>query len=173
MKLRRVARALTHAWRMTNPWFPHVRDARDEPVPLYSLNAYGRTPNSAADLPEPAFAAIRARLLAQTHEGMGHRPWVLSAMALAYSLFLLYLWRVPAPRYVLWTFAFAPVSFVVMAITYRYRIPKIGPEAIIHSMLLEHRCPSCAYDLSATSPDPDGCTTCPECGAAWRMPEHR
>ncbi len=33
-----------------------------------------------------------------------------------------------------------------------------------------HRvCPCCSYSLADTPPDPDGCTPCPECGAAWRI----
>ncbi len=31
------------------------------------------------------------------------------------------------------------------------------------------RCRACDYDLSRLSPDPDGCTTCPECSAAWKL----
>lgn len=32
-------------------------------------------------------------------------------------------------------------------------------------------CWSCGYDLRGMTPDPDGCTVCPECGAAWRLPD--
>jgi hypothetical protein len=33
-----------------------------------------------------------------------------------------------------------------------------------------HRiCGACRYPLTNT-PDPDGCTVCPECGAAWKLP---
>ncbi|OAB63600.1 hypothetical protein AY599_08595 [Leptolyngbya valderiana BDU 20041] len=32
------------------------------------------------------------------------------------------------------------------------------------------RCRACGYDLSNLTADPDGCTTCPECGAAWKLP---
>jgi predicted RNA-binding Zn-ribbon protein involved in translation (DUF1610 family) len=31
------------------------------------------------------------------------------------------------------------------------------------------RCASCGYDLSHHHPESDGCTVCPECGAAWRL----
>ena len=37
-------------------------------------------------------------------------------------------------------------------------------------------CAACGYDLQGCRPDEgetppaDGCTTCPECGAAWRLP---
>lgn len=37
------------------------------------------------------------------------------------------------------------------------------------ALLAERLCPSCAYDLVNTPRDPDGLTTCPECGAAWRV----
>ena len=33
-------------------------------------------------------------------------------------------------------------------------------------------CPSCLYGIRDIEPDPDGCTICPECGAAWRLPPH-
>ncbi len=35
------------------------------------------------------------------------------------------------------------------------------------------RCPSCAYNLAGISAQPDLCTLCPECGAAWRLPERK
>lgn len=38
-------------------------------------------------------------------------------------------------------------------------------------LLERHLCPSCGYKLTALPIDPDGCTICPECGAAWRLPE--
>ena len=31
-------------------------------------------------------------------------------------------------------------------------------------------CLTCKYQLSGLHPEPDGCTVCPECGAAWRLP---
>lgn len=30
-------------------------------------------------------------------------------------------------------------------------------------------CVACAYDLSGIEPESDGCTVCPECGAAWNL----
>jgi predicted nucleic acid-binding Zn ribbon protein len=29
-------------------------------------------------------------------------------------------------------------------------------------------CPSCGYEIGTVVPVEDGCTICPECGAAWR-----
>lgn len=31
-------------------------------------------------------------------------------------------------------------------------------------------CPACGYDLAGLDRQADGCTPCPECGAAWRLP---
>lgn len=44
-----------------------------------------------------------------------------------------------------------------------------SPAVRVRDAMLEHRrCPSCAYRLD-TEPEPDGCTVCSECGAAWRL----
>jgi hypothetical protein len=40
----------------------------------------------------------------------------------------------------------------------------------VSAMLGGGRCPSCAYPLPLGRAEPDGCTTCPECGSAWRVP---
>lgn len=36
----------------------------------------------------------------------------------------------------------------------------------------EGRCASCTYPLQCVPPASDGCTVCPECGAAWKIPGH-
>lgn len=38
------------------------------------------------------------------------------------------------------------------------------------SLLSRFLCPACGYHLRGLTPDPDHCTTCPECGAAWKLP---
>ncbi len=35
----------------------------------------------------------------------------------------------------------------------------------------EGRCPVCEYRLDNLAVEEDGCTVCPECGAAWRLAE--
>lgn len=43
------------------------------------------------------------------------------------------------------------------------------PRRIIDSLLWRTRCGSCGNDLRALEPADDGCTLCPECGAAWKL----
>ena len=38
-------------------------------------------------------------------------------------------------------------------------------------ILAKGYCPSCGYRLVSARPEGDGCTVCPECGAAWRRLE--
>ena len=41
--------------------------------------------------------------------------------------------------------------------------------AAARAMMRTGLCPACAYQIHDIEPDPDGCTVCPECGAAWRL----
>ena len=50
-----------------------------------------------------------------------------------------------------------------------WRFRRAGGLALM--MLKDRICPSCRYNLDGTSPESDGCTVCPECGAAWRLRE--
>ncbi|MEM1422934.1 MAG: hypothetical protein AAGH64_02915 [Planctomycetota bacterium] len=55
---------------------------------------------------------------------------------------------------------------IVLTLIYRYQI-----SAATQVYRMTNRCAACTYDLTATPPDVDGCTQCPECGAAWRLPD--
>ncbi|MCB9842433.1 MAG: hypothetical protein H6812_04170 [Phycisphaeraceae bacterium] len=39
------------------------------------------------------------------------------------------------------------------------------------ALLLVRRCASCGYSIKGLPSQDDGCTVCPECGAAWKLPE--
>ncbi len=41
--------------------------------------------------------------------------------------------------------------------------------ASVRAMTRAGFCPACAYRIDGCEPGADGCTVCPECGAAWRM----
>ncbi|MCA9306278.1 MAG: zinc ribbon domain-containing protein [Phycisphaerales bacterium] len=38
-------------------------------------------------------------------------------------------------------------------------------------LVYRKRCASCGYSLAELTMEDDGCTVCPECGAAWRLKE--
>lgn len=49
------------------------------------------------------------------------------------------------------------------------RSPSVFPIEVTRARLLARGvCPCCLYSLAGLKPEPDGCTTCPECGSGWR-----
>lgn len=47
----------------------------------------------------------------------------------------------------------------------------IDPDTMRKEMLARARCASCGYSLVGVPREADGCTVCPECAAAWRVPD--
>jgi hypothetical protein len=41
---------------------------------------------------------------------------------------------------------------------------------IVEAVVREGHCGACGYPLPTAAAEHDGCTVCPECGAAWRVP---
>lgn len=63
---------------------------------------------------------------------------------------------------------------VVMAGVYRATVGfGNNPRPVRRALLLNDRCASCGFKLSGLSQVSDGCTVCPECGAAWRLEGRR
>ncbi len=59
-------------------------------------------------------------------------------------------------------FPLGVVCLALLPVILRFaRIPK--------ELVQDGRCAACLYDLSAAPTEDDGCTVCPECGAAWRI----
>jgi hypothetical protein len=67
------------------------------------------------------------------------------------------------------SYAFVLGVFGAMVALQRARRGKVTA-VMSRTLLSEHRCPSCAYDLAGLNPQ-DGLTVCPECLSAWRLPE--
>jgi len=42
-------------------------------------------------------------------------------------------------------------------------------ESVVTALTRTGLCPSCAYNMEGVVLEHDGCTVCPECGAAWRL----
>lgn len=48
-----------------------------------------------------------------------------------------------------------------------------GSRRIAAALLAEGLCPQCGYGIGGVPAEGDGCSVCPECSAAWRVPEVR
>jgi hypothetical protein len=62
-----------------------------------------------------------------------------------------------------------PLGSVLVWVLLRMVRPWLGMRAV-RACLRSEVCPNCAYRIHGIPAEPDGCTVCPECGAAWRMP---
>ncbi|MDY7110249.1 MAG: hypothetical protein SYC29_16595 [Planctomycetota bacterium] len=106
-----------------------------------------------------------------------HRfPWReiwLFLVGLAAAIIILFLPHVNGVRLApIWDWACAVIAIVIV----------IAMSPILTAALLRHtsngvlaarRCPSCYHHLRLLPTEPDACTICPGCGAAWRLAEHR
>ena len=62
--------------------------------------------------------------------------------------------------------AFAPATVAFLWIFFRLaKNPGIATHRLERGV-----CGSCCYSIESLPSDPDGCTVCPECGAAWKLP---
>ena len=62
-------------------------------------------------------------------------------------------------------------AFVVVA-SLRWSRSRVTPEerrVLCAGLISSRKCGACAYTLDSLLPEADGCTPCPECGAAWRI----
>ena len=68
------------------------------------------------------------------------------------------------PALYLGIFVMFSIGYILSRIQRRNSL-KLNSEGV----LFAGRCPACGYDLKTVRRDPDGCTVCTECGAAWRL----
>lgn len=69
-------------------------------------------------------------------------------------------------------------SGVLMFFCYVIALPMLGVHVVYFVPIMEHRalrankrCLWCLYNLCGVPQVDDGCTVCPECGGAWRLPD--
>lgn len=144
-----------------------ILDHRDNPCEEFPLR--GRLAHAviSSPLPSQVARALRADIAA----ARPHARWTWSMTILPFLLVGNMIAMTARPggwttHWRMWAMMVAVViGFVVLSGFTRFA--SLG-EAV-NPFLARRRCPSCAYDLADTPPDPDGCTTCPECGAAWRI----
>jgi uncharacterized Zn finger protein (UPF0148 family) len=61
------------------------------------------------------------------------------------------------------------VTLIVAGLSHRYFEQRAMNQLTRRRHLLPRLCPQCHYDLSGVPQESDGCTLCPECGAAWNL----
>jgi hypothetical protein len=81
--------------------------------------------------------------------------------------------------------AFTPAGSGSLAVALSYAVFALPIAIVLAQVVVERRhntpgfatfrlmrglCASCGYAINAVTPGVDGCTVCPECGAAWRLP---
>jgi hypothetical protein len=90
-------------------------------------------------------------------------------VALMFSLSLLaashrfgqWVWPISAP-----VFGLAMGAFIAAVLRAGLR------DCFAPAYLAAGRCGACAFPLQGLNPEPDNCTVCPECGAAWKLLPH-
>lgn len=97
-------------------------------------------------------------------------PWrfvvpSLIILAMAVCTLGVSLFMVPLSEAVRWAIVLGLALFVAMC----QRSLTVAAAPGSYALLAIGRCPSCDYDLAHLPPEADGCTVCPECGAAWRL----
>lgn len=70
-------------------------------------------------------------------------------------------WIVCSP----FVFLFGGVTTAFVTARAAWRSPRHARDAMLGHGL----CPACVHGIDGIPPQPDGCVTCPECGAAWRV----
>jgi len=74
--------------------------------------------------------------------------------------------------YTRWSLIASVIQFVIFGTTMGFIVTKFdwkSPGHAKRAMLRAGLCAACAYPIRDLTPEPDACTICPECGAAWRL----
>lgn len=72
-----------------------------------------------------------------------------------------------------WTVLFFSVlvSYIWFAVLKHWRLRSMNTKRPCVQLLMGFKCcPACMYSLTGHDAEPDGCTVCPECGGAWKLP---
>lgn len=150
--------------------FTHpLLDARGRQSRLYNSRGRMFRDDPAVDFPQAEFERIYRRLF----QGFDLRRSPVSQLVIAVVLLALLAPSLAGdPSLPALAFAIAVVVCALIgARTTRRHFWGASADEIAAAMLDCGRCPSCAYRLAGIPADPDGCTTCPECAAAWRLPD--
>jgi len=76
-------------------------------------------------------------------------------------------WLLTEPT--IWYVGFGILLHAILMGQYFHRCKWQDAQSVVRAMTRSGLCPSCAYNIQGVDPETDGCTVCPECGAAWRL----
>lgn len=142
-----------------------VSDAAGRLRPLYRLRKRWRSGSDRADLPDH----VRDRVLARL--GVARRPRVpLVAKTLPVCLFIVLASVAPGLLGLSMQVLIPVIGVAVLLLISQLaaaRPPVVEREQIVRAMVLEGRCPSCAYPLAPQGHRDGTLERCTECGAVW------
>lgn len=157
---------------------PRFTDDRGQPVELWSPASLDRAQlaRGESDIPAPVMDRILSawndprNSLMRAPFNRESRPFLLIGI----PLFLFYILGVAVlvPMFGGSSLALGCVIFVFIVtanwLHNRWKKFRLG-RAVREPLIAERICASCAYQLDGIPAEPDGCTTCPECHAAWKL----
>ena len=157
-----------------------VRDARGRKVRLYHPTVFDYVDGTTGSFPQRDVNRVISILEKRSvSDVQASRQFTVGlavfAVLLTAAAAALFIWEGgPAKWIVLGAALVLGLTLVQLLGAYRcgatpmdHRIPKA--EEMQRAMLMADRCPSCTHDIAGVSPEFDGRTVCPECGAAWKV----
>lgn len=161
-----MTRLLGLLWGALGP-DPPPRDDRGRRVVVLGSGLWGpRAPRELRKVVAAAEAEESWRLLLVGTVWMVVLIWPLSVAGGHASQFLA---RIGAPAWIAGNAAVASMALVITAGA-SWFVHRCSRAAVAEALLGVGACPSCGHPVRDIAPAPDGCTICPECGAAWRVP---
>lgn len=159
---------------------PHVTDDRGRRVPLVRT-MLALVPWWSGPLPRKVQTAVRSDIMKwswRKQNMFGRGEWwygaaiaVMPSLASFGPLFISMALGWP-PGW--WVFAVIIPSTILMFLLLPDMLWRLMPPSrcrLVADAVLKHGCcASCGYGLDAASEQDDGCSVCPECGAAWKLP---
>lgn len=163
---------------MPSPWHRSTKDHRGKPVPIPS----GLT---VAAVAADSRLSPRARERITAHLRRDELSWAESAQGCAWEFAVQFLlvpiavvvvlcwwWFIArgwSKQAVKWSIVAVSIAVFVAYISLDIWVKRACRGTVIEALLREGLCPSCGYEIKTVPPQADGCSVCPECGAAWRL----
>jgi len=153
-----------------------AKDHRGRTITLYRAKDRAWSMQARAEFPQDEFESVAA--MVRDRAGWLFRkrnalPYVLGAVLLLSAVHIVLVFMIPRTSILENVQALTFVVIVVpLYLYFRHTLHGVHPHALPEALTAHHRCAACGYKLEPR-PEADGCTPCPECGAAWRLPVNK